>query len=174
MGLGWSSIAIAKAYPNVLVDGFDLDEYSVKAAQANAKTEGVADRVKFEARDAGDPELAGNYDFALAFECVHDMSNPVAVLASMGRLVGKNGPVLIVDEKTEDTFAPHGSEVERLFYGFSILHCLPVGMVEQPSAETGAVMRVDTFKRYATEAGFQNVEILPIENDIFRFYLLTQ
>ncbi len=36
MGLGWSSIAIAQAYPHVTVDGFDLDEASVQAARANA------------------------------------------------------------------------------------------------------------------------------------------
>jgi len=38
MGLGWSSIAIATAYPAVRVDGFDLDEASVAAARDNAAT----------------------------------------------------------------------------------------------------------------------------------------
>jgi hypothetical protein len=58
-------------------------------------------------------------------------------------------------------------------YGFSILHCLPVGMVEQPSAATGTVMRVDTLREYAAQAGFQRVDLLPIEHDFFRFYRLT-
>ena len=58
-GLGWSSIAIAKAYPKVTVDGFDLDERRSSAARANAEAEGVADRVTFHVRDAGDPALAG-------------------------------------------------------------------------------------------------------------------
>ena len=172
MGLGWSSIAIAKAYPAVQVDGFDLDPASVAAARANAEAAGVADRVTFHLRDAGDPDLAGRYDFALAIECVHDMSNPVAVLAAMRRLVGENGTVLIVDEKVADQFTAPGDEVERYMYGFSILHCLPVGMVEQPSAATGTVMRADTLRRYAREAGFGQVDLLPIEHDFFRFYQL--
>lgn len=34
-------------------------------------------------------------------------------------------------------------------------------------------MRTDTLRKYAAEAGFSNVEILPIENFFFRFYRLT-
>jgi 2-polyprenyl-3-methyl-5-hydroxy-6-metoxy-1,4-benzoquinol methylase len=173
MGQGWSSIQLARGYPNVRVDGFDLDEESVKAARANAREAQVDDRVSFEVRDAGDSELAGKYDLALAVECVHDMSDPVGVLSSMRRLVGPGGTVLIVDERVPDTFAPNGDVVERMMYGFSVLHCLPVGMVEQPSAETGTVMRRPTFLRYAEDAGFGAVDELPIENDFFRFYRLT-
>jgi hypothetical protein len=58
-------------------------------------------------------------------------------------------------------------------YGFSVLHCLPVGMVERPSAGTGTVMRRATFEGYAREAGFAAVDELPVENDFYRFYRLT-
>jgi 2-polyprenyl-3-methyl-5-hydroxy-6-metoxy-1,4-benzoquinol methylase len=173
MGLGWSSIAIAKAYPKVRVDGFDLDEASIRVAQTNAEAAGVGDRVAFHVRDAGDPDLAGRYDFALAVECVHDMSNPVGVLAAMRRLVGDGGTVLVVDEKVADAFTAPGDAVERYMYGFSVLHCLPVGMVEQPSAATGTVMRRGTLRRYAEEAGYRAVDELPIEHDFFRFYRLA-
>lgn len=173
MGQGWSSIALARGFPTIRVDGFDLDEASVAAAQVNAREAGVADRVSFQVRDAGDPELAGAYDLALAVECVHDMSDPVSVLRVMRRLVGAGGTVLIVDERVPDAFAPNGDAVERMMYGFSVLHCLPVGMVETPSAETGTVMRRPTFRRYAEDAGFRGVDELPIANDFFRFYRLT-
>jgi 2-polyprenyl-3-methyl-5-hydroxy-6-metoxy-1,4-benzoquinol methylase len=173
MGLGWSSIAISQAYPKVTVDGFDLDEASVTAATANAVETGVANRVKFHVRDAGDPDLAGRYDFALAIECIHDMANPIATLRAMRRLVGEGGTVLIVDEHVAETFGAIGDDVERAMYGWSILHCLPVGMVDQPSAETGAVIRESTMRRYAEEAGFTVVEVLPIDHDFFRFYRMT-
>jgi hypothetical protein len=57
-------------------------------------------------------------------------------------------------------------------YGYSVLHCLPVGMDEQPSAATGTVMRADTLRGYAREAGFTAVDVLPIEHDFWRFYHL--
>ena len=47
-------------------------------------------------------------------------------------------------------------------------------MLEQSSAGTGAVIRPDTVRAYATETGFEKVEVLPIEHDSWRFYLLAR
>jgi hypothetical protein len=35
-------------------------------------------------------------------------------------------------------------------------------------------MRTHTLRDYAAEAGFADVEVLPIENDFFRFYRLRR
>jgi SAM-dependent methyltransferase len=169
-GAGWSSIGLAKAYPGVLVDGFDLDEPSIELARANAAEHGVADRVSFQVRDVADPALAGQYDLVMGFEMLHDLARPVEALRVMRGLVTEGGAVFIMDEKVADRFTAPGDEVERLYYGFSTLCCLPAGMAEQPSAGTGTVMRSDTFRRYALAAGFRDVEMLPIEHDQFRFY----
>lgn len=174
MGVGWSSIALALAYPKAKIDGIDLDADSVAAARDNARAAGLGEeRVSFHMQDAGDPALAGQYDLALAIECLHDMANPVGALQAMRHLVGPGGTVLIVDERVQDAFMPNGDDVERMMYGFSVLHCLPVGMVDHPSAETGAVMRRSTFHRYAAEAGFSRVAELPVAHPTFRFYRLT-
>lgn len=172
-GTGWSSIAIARAYPAALIDGFDLDAASVATATANAATEGLAARVAFAVRDAADPQLAGQYDLALAIECIHDMSQPVAALRAMRGLIRPGGVVLIVDERVAERFAVPGDEIERLMYGFSILHCLPVGRVGDHAAGTGTVMRAETLRGYAREAGFSAMAILPIAHDLWRFYELV-
>jgi SAM-dependent methyltransferase len=171
-GTGWSAIAIARAYPRVLVDGLDSDEASIELARANAAAAGVGDRVQFRVQDAGDPALAGRYDLVTAFETIHDMARPVDALRQMRGLVGEGGAVMVADERVGDTFTAPGDDVERLNYGFSVLHCLAVGMAETPSAGTGTVMRLPTLRRYAIEAGFRDVEVLPIENDFWRFYRL--
>ncbi|MBI1882427.1 MAG: methyltransferase domain-containing protein [Chloroflexi bacterium] len=171
-GAGWSSIGIAQAYPKIQVDGFDLDEPSIELAQANLRETNLNGRVKFQVRDAGDPLLIGQYDLVTAFECVHDMSDPVNALRTMRRLINSTGAVIIVDERVGDIFTPTGNEVEWMMYGWSVLHCLPVGMVDPPAAGTGTVMRTDTLRRYAQEAGFHEVEVLPIDNFFFRFYRL--
>jgi SAM-dependent methyltransferase len=172
-GYGWSSLGMARGYSNVHVDGFDLDAPSIERAQENAKQRGLADRVHFQVRDAGDPSLAGQYDLVTAFECVHDMTDPVGALRTMRRLAKKDGTVLIVDERVGDMFTAKGNDVEWMMYGWSILHCLPVGMTDENAAGTGTVMRAHTLRKYAAEAGFSNVEVLPIENFFFRFYRLT-
>jgi 2-polyprenyl-3-methyl-5-hydroxy-6-metoxy-1,4-benzoquinol methylase len=172
-GTGWSSISIARAYPKTRVEGFDLDEDSIAEARANAEAEALTDRVTFQLRDAADPELSGRYDLAIAIECIHDMSRPVEALRAMRSMVGNDGAVLVVDERVGEDFTAPSDETERLMYAFSVLHCLPVGMAEQPSAGTGTVMRPATLRHYAGEAGFSGVEILPIENDLWRFYRLV-
>ena len=171
-GAGWSSIGIAQAYPKAVVDGFDSDQASVDLAQRNATAEGLADRVKFHVRDAGSPELAGRYDLVTAFECLHDMSRPVSALKAMRQLAGDHGAVLVVDERVGDVFTAAGNDVERFIYGCSILHCLPVGKADAPSAETGAVLRPSTLRHYSEEAGFRRLEVLGIETPFFRFYRL--
>jgi SAM-dependent methyltransferase len=171
-GAGWSSIAIARAYPKVTVDGLDLDEASVELARGNLEGTGVEDRVSFQHRDAGDAELAGSYQLVTVFEALHDMSQPVEVLRALRGLVAEDGAVIVMDERVADAFTAPGDEIERLMYTYSILCCLPVGLADAPSVGTGTVMRADTVRRYASEAGFADVEVLPIEHDFFRLYRL--
>jgi SAM-dependent methyltransferase len=172
MGAGWSSIGLAQAYPNILVDGYDLDEPSVELAQTNAQEAGLYGRLNFHVRDAADADLAGQYDLVTIFEAVHDMSDPVAALRTARRLLNEDGTVIIVDERVGDEFTATGNDVEWMMYGWSVLHCLPAGMADQPSVGTGTVMRTSTLAQYAQEAGFSEVEVLPIDNFFFRVYRL--
>ena len=171
-GAGWAAIGIARSYPHAIVHGYDLDEASVELARSNVRDAGLEERVKMFHRDAKGADLEGQYDLVVAFEALHDMSDPVGVLQTMRGLLNENGAVMVVDERTLEAFQACSDTWEQILYGFSILHCLPAGMVDQPSAATGTVMRPQTMQRYAQEAGFGRVEILPIEHFFFRFYRL--
>ena len=171
-GQGFSSLAIARAYPKIHVDGIDSDEASIAAADGHLKGSGLEDRVSFQCRDAADVE-EGRYDLVYIHEALHDMSYPVEVLRICRGLLADGGSVVIGDERVANSFTVPGDELERFYYGFSILHCLPVGMVGEGAAGTGTVMRADTVRRHADEAGFGRFEVLPIENDFYRFYRLT-
>jgi SAM-dependent methyltransferase len=175
-GMGWSSIGVARAYPNARVDGYDVDEPSIEQARHNAIEAGVADRVTFRLSDAGaigGPDATGGYDLVMALECVHDLPDPVAVLAAMRRLTGPNGTVLVVDERVADQFTAPGDDLERLMYGFSLLCCLPDALATRPSVGTGTVMRPATLRHYAQQAGFADVDLLPIDHPFWRYYQLT-
>ncbi|HEY0970038.1 MAG TPA: methyltransferase domain-containing protein [Gemmatimonadales bacterium] len=171
-GAGWSSIGIARSYPLARVDGYDLDEPSIELARANVAAYGLADRVRMESVDAAEVAWHGGYDLVIAFEAVHDMSDPVSVLRTMRELAGIDGAVMVVDERVGDSFTAEGSDMEWMMYGWSVLHCLPVGMADDPAVGTGTVMRTGTLRRYAREAGFGEVEVLPIDHAQFRFYRL--
>jgi SAM-dependent methyltransferase len=174
MGAGWSSIAMAQAYPAVRVDAFDLDAASVELARRNVAEAGLSERVQVQQRNAADPDLAGHYDLVTAFFCLHDMTDPVAALEAMRQLAGEDGTVLVADGRAAEHFLGEETDrdVERQFYGFSVLHCLPVAMTEPPAAGTGTVMRPDVLRGYAREAGFRDVEILPVDDAWSAFYRL--
>lgn len=170
-GVGWSSIGVALANPGVSVDGFDLDGPSVTAARHNAAERRVADRVHFHQVDAG--QVVGEpYDLVLACECVHDLADPVGVLDAMRRLAGDDGVVIVMDERVGHHFGGPADEIERLLYGFSLTCCLPDGLSHEGSVGTGTVMRPATLAGYAADAGFARLEVLDVEDDLFRFYRL--
>jgi protein-L-isoaspartate O-methyltransferase len=171
-GGGWSSIAIAKAYPAVTIDGFDLDEPAVERARRSADLEGVADRVRFHAIDPAEMDHGAGYDLVCAFECIHDMPQPVPVLSAMRTMAGDGGTVMVMDENVAPEFGAIGDDTERLMYGFSTLVCLPDGMSHPDSVGTGTVMRPTVLEGYAREAGFDRIEILPIDGGLWRFYRL--
>ena len=172
-GTGWSSIAIALGFPRAVVTGLDLDEASIEEARKHAVEAGVADRVTFEVRNAADPALAGSFDVVCAFETIHDMSDPVAGLRTMRALRAEDAFVVVADERVADRFTTDVDDAERFQWGWSAIHCLPCARTEPPATGTGTIIRTPTFRRYATAAGFETVEVLPIANDFWRFYRLS-
>ncbi len=177
-GCGWSTLALANAYPGAAVVGIDIDGPSIEEARSNARRSGLEGRATFRIADAADPGAAdavapGSQDAVFIFEALHDMPFPVQVLASVRAMVKPDGVVVVMDEAVADAFGPDGDELERLMYAYSLFICLPDSLSTPGSAGTGTVMRQPVLERYAAEAGFPSVERLPIEGfSDFRFYRL--
>jgi 2-polyprenyl-3-methyl-5-hydroxy-6-metoxy-1,4-benzoquinol methylase len=172
-GTGWSSIAMAQAYPLISVDGFDLDTDAIQAARRNAEETDVADRIAFIAADASGPGVSGQYDLVTIFEGLHDMSRPVDVLRAARGMLREPGCVIVADELVEDEFTAPASIEEQYHYAWSVVACLPAVMGDQGTAATGAVMRPATLRQYALAAGFRDLEALPVNAGMLRFYRLT-
>jgi predicted O-methyltransferase YrrM len=173
-GTGWSSIAMAQAYPNINVDGVDLDRNAISAARQNAERAGVADRVKFSVTDAADIGGTGGYDLVTIIEALHDMSRPVDALSAARQMLAEDGRVLVVDGLVAEEFTAPASPRDRTEYGWSVVSCLPGAMGDPQTAATGAVMRPSMLRQYALQAGFSEVEVLPIHTDYWRFYRLLR
>jgi 2-polyprenyl-3-methyl-5-hydroxy-6-metoxy-1,4-benzoquinol methylase len=138
-GAGWSTQAMARAFPLAEVIGFDADEASIDDARRYAADQGVG--VHYALRDATTLAEAGPFDVALVLEALHDMSRPLEVLQSIREALTPGGSVLVADEKVGEHFHAPADAIERLMYGWSIVHCLPVSLAEQPSTAIGTVIR---------------------------------
>lgn len=170
-GMGWAAIGLAIAYPHVTVDGYDLDVPSVERARLHAHQAGVAERVRFHLEDGA--EAGGQYDVVLALDCIHQMPQPVAVLAAMRAMMAPGAACIIMGAQVGDHFAAPADDLERMTYGYSLLVCLPDSLSHTPSVATGAVMRAPALRQYAEQAGFSRVEVLDqLDDTSFRFYRL--
>jgi 2-polyprenyl-3-methyl-5-hydroxy-6-metoxy-1,4-benzoquinol methylase len=173
-GAGWAAISLARAFPGITIDGMDADPQSVAEARRNAREAGVADRVRFATTDAAQLEGEGQYELVLCLESLHDMGRPADVLARIRSLLADEGSVLVAEEAVDDRFVAPGDARERAAYCWSVLHCLPVARAGTATDPTGAVLRPSTLSRLAREAGFGRVEVVAIDDPVFRFYRLRR
>lgn len=169
-GLGYSTLALASGFPNAEVIGIDVDRASIDDARAIAARDGVD--VRYEWADAAAVPSHGPFDLVTILEALHDMSAPVAVLTGIRDSLAPGGVVLVADEGVADSFVAPGDEIERFMYGWSVNHCLPAAMAEQPSAAIGTVIRPDLVEALAREAGFASVSRIDADGGFFHLYRL--
>ena len=175
-GVGWSSIGLARAFPNTRVVGIDLDEKSVEEARIHVAEAGLADRVQIlhgNATDVAALRSAGpeGYDAVAVFQALHDMGEPARALAAFREVLADGGTVLIADEHGGDHPAIP-AEIGRVQRAMSVLHCTPATWAESDAVVNGTVLLASTLSDWRTEAGFERFEILPVEHPFWTFYRL--
>jgi 2-polyprenyl-3-methyl-5-hydroxy-6-metoxy-1,4-benzoquinol methylase len=107
--------------------------------------------------------IPGQYDLVTIIEGLHDMSRPADALRVARGMLREPGCVIVADELVEDEFTAPASIEEQYHYAWSVVACLPAVMGDPDTAATGAVMRPATLRRYALEAGFRDLEVLPVK-----------
>jgi rhodanese-related sulfurtransferase/2-polyprenyl-3-methyl-5-hydroxy-6-metoxy-1,4-benzoquinol methylase len=170
-GQGWSTIALAQAYPDAEVVGFDADPASIEDARRRASEVGVT--AAFWALPAEAVVDHGPFDIIVVLETLHDIARPVEALAACRSAIARGGAVVVADEKVAPRFTAPGDETERFMYGFSVLHCLPSSMAENDSAALGTVLRATAVHQMASAASFGSCEEIDVEAGFFRIYELT-
>jgi 2-polyprenyl-3-methyl-5-hydroxy-6-metoxy-1,4-benzoquinol methylase len=81
-GQGWSTIALAQAFPNAFIDGLDLDPDSIADGRSHAAEAGLDGRVRFIEADATALADEGPYELVLILEALHDLARPAEALAA--------------------------------------------------------------------------------------------
>ena len=100
------------------------------------------------------------------------MSHPTEVLRAVRQSLAPGGSVVIADERVAESFRAPGDDVERLMYGWSLVHCLPVSLNQHDSEAIGTAIRPCTVQSIAHRAGFGQFEVLPFSSQFFRFFRL--
>ncbi len=176
-GEGWSTIGLARAFPNATVVGVDLDPASVEVARRHVADAHLGNRVRIVVANAADTAAlreatGGAVTLVTAFQALHDMGRPVDALAAWRELLEDGGAVLVGDEHGENTKAAPADELERLKLSISVLHCVPATWAESDEVVNGTVVRPHTFSEWVAGAGFTSHEVLGIEHPFWRFHRL--
>lgn len=135
-GHGFSTLIMARAFPEAEVVGYDFHEASIAAARAHAAKHGLSN-VRFEVATAQD--FAGRgHDLVTCFDCLHDMGDPAGAAAHVHRSLAPGGSWMIVEPLAGDRLADNLNPVGRLYYAASTMVCVPTALAQEGGAALGA------------------------------------
>ena len=122
---GWSSIAIARAYPRG-GRGHRLDGPPSTRRAPTPRPRVWTTASASSSGDAGELRLGGRLRSGddLRGAARHGPAGGGARRRPAALADGRHG--VVVDERVAESFTAPGDEIERLMYGFSVLHCLAV------------------------------------------------
>src|SRR5262249_23055513 len=126
-GHGASTVIMAQAFPNSEFWGFDYHDRSIEQACQAARQSGGADRIAFEVASAKDYR-GREYDLVCAFDCLHDMGDPVGAAAHVSESLADDGTWMIVEPYANDRVQDNLNPVGRVFYGASTVICTPASL----------------------------------------------
>ena len=158
-GTGHALNVLAAAFPRSTFVGYDLADDGIALAQAEAEEMGL-DNVSFAAMDVTHFPTTPPYDLIMAFDTVHDLAAPDAVLNRIRAALAPNGAFLMVEFKFSSLLEENiGNPFAPMYYGFSLLHCTPVSLYFGGSG-LGAVWGEQTARRMLADAGFHDITVV--------------
>lgn len=171
-GAGGAAIRMAAAFPASSVTGYDISRHALERAAERRRSESVANVDFRDPRRDPLPE-DGSLDLVTAFDCIHDMTHPQDVMASIRRSLNDDGVWLLVDIKALDTFEETMAKnpMASLMYGISVMSCMSSAMSMPGGAGLGTLGLPESVARcMAADAGFTRFRRLDIEHSLNAFY----
>jgi 2-polyprenyl-3-methyl-5-hydroxy-6-metoxy-1,4-benzoquinol methylase len=155
-GHGWSTVLMAKAFPNSTFVGYDFHPSSIENARAHAREHGVSDNARFEVARAKEFPGTG-FDLVTFFDCLHDMGDPAGAAAHVRQSLKPDGTWMIVEPMAGDRLEDNLNPVGRLFYAGSTMICVPTSLSQEVGAALGAQAGEAKLHEVITGGGFRSV-----------------
>lgn len=162
-GRGRALITILEAYPEVTAVGYDLSRRQLAGARDNAAQAGVADRVRFVRRDAGEG-LDDTFDVVTSFDVAHDLADPDAVFAAIHEALRPGGSYLLLEFRVADRLEDNIGRNAAMFYGWSLTYCMTTSLADGGEALGTCGLPESEVRARCEKAGFQTVEVVPFDN----------
>ncbi len=168
-GSGKAIVRLAQAFPKSTFVGYDIDPPSVERAQALARADGVADRVRFEVLDLT-KGMPGGFDIITAFDVVHDTADPKGVFGRVRGALKPGGTFVLLEingaTRQEDNAAPLGP----IFYGISLLFCMSIAIARGGEGLGTVGLHEGRVREFASHTGFASVRRVDLNNPMNVLY----
>jgi 2-polyprenyl-3-methyl-5-hydroxy-6-metoxy-1,4-benzoquinol methylase len=155
-GVGFSTLLMARAFPNSRFIGFDFHDPSIEAARQHAGEHGLADRARFECATAKDIKEA-DFDLVTFFDCLHDMGDPRGCAAHVRRMLKSDGTWMIVEPMAGNEPKDNMNPVGRLYYNASTMICVPTSLDQEVGEGLGAQAGEARLSEVVRSGGFSRV-----------------
>jgi 2-polyprenyl-3-methyl-5-hydroxy-6-metoxy-1,4-benzoquinol methylase len=151
-GCGYSTVIMAKAFPNSEFVGFDFHEKSIAEARGHAKAHGAPPNARFEVSSA--KAFPGkDYDLVTFFDCLHDMGDPAGAATHVRQSLKRDGTWMIVEPMAGDSIEQNLNPVGRLYYAASTMICVPTSLSQEVGAALGAQAGETRLRDVVTNGG---------------------
>jgi 2-polyprenyl-3-methyl-5-hydroxy-6-metoxy-1,4-benzoquinol methylase len=138
-GSGLALLAMAAAYPNSEFHGYDPTTHAIERAESYAVERGL-ENVHFHLVSGEDLPSDPKHDFVISFDCIHDMTRPADVIASIRNTLKSDGTWLIKDIRSSDDFRKNfRNPLLAMLYGFSVSACMSSALSEPGGAGLGTL-----------------------------------
>ena len=155
-GVGFSTLLMAKAFPNSEFVGYDFHEPSIEEARKHAAEHDFGDRVSFVAAKAKEIGEDG-FDLITSFDCLHDMGDPRGCARHMRSLLKDDGTWMIVEPIAGDAPKDNMNPVGRLYYNASTMICVPTSLDQEVGEGLGAQAGEKKLAEVIRDGGFSRV-----------------
>ncbi len=170
-GTGRAAMIMAAAFPESSFNGIDLNRESIDRAKVMASEKGIAGRSTFQVAAVEELESSPSYDLIMAFDCVHDFSNPVDTLIEIRKRLKPGGTFFVIEPRAADKLEDNKHAVGAMFYGYSVFHCMTQSLANGGPG-LGTCMGPARTESLMREAGFSEFTQLDIKSQVNLFYAI--
>lgn len=165
-GSGTGDIAVAKAFPNSEVHGYDNSKFALARANSHVAEEGLTN-IRFHDADVDPIPQDGSFDVFLVLDALHDMNRPDLAMRAVRGALKPDGIWFIVDVNANDDWHDNlGHPLAGMLYAASIMTCmssatctpdgLGLGTAGLPESKLFAMLREAGFTRMARVPGLEH------------------
>ena len=155
-GVGFSTVLMAKAYPNSRFVGFDFHAESIAEARRHVTLHKGLTNVRFEMAAAKEIRDTG-FDLITGFDCLHDMGDPRGCAHHMHRILSDDGTWMIVEPLAGNRPEENMNPVGRLYYNASTMICVPTSLAQEVGEGLGAQAGEERITEVVLQGGFSTV-----------------